>query len=374
MFDRYTSSIDQIYAAASGDGDWAAALNSVADLCGMESCALVLLDPDLDLAEVTAPRADPNVAQAYSDHWWSKDPTVSFANHSPVGVFTSLAECGKNAFLGSEFHNDFWRYSGLGADRIATNLLVQGDARAALVLQANAKRDEVTEEAQRLFRLLQPHFVRAIDIQRRLTRLDLAQASSRMTATQGASHVLAVDRAGRPVSAGRDPQSTDPDAAFTSGLLTLNKGIVTLNDPIAADRLMGLIASCGRSGASLRGGTLSLADGDGTPVARIDVSPWTGHHGDDPRHADPHAPVALLVVHDLRKRQDQALTILQDRFGLTGAEARVALEIARGDGREAAAQRLGITLSTARTHLSRIYDKTGTRRQAQLVALVSSLI
>jgi len=372
MLERYTSSIDRIYAAAAGDGDWGDALNSVADLCGMESCALVLFDPDLDLAEVTAPRADPMVGQEYSEHWWSKDPTVSFANHSPVGVFTSLAECGRDTFLKSEFHNDFWRTSGLGAERIATNLLVDGDARAALVLQSNALRDEITEEAQMFFRLLQPHFVRAIDIQRRLTRLELGQAFDRIAAANGASHVVAVDRAGRPLTAGGAFAGADPAGAFSSGILSLNKGIVTLSDPVAADRLQGLIASCTRDVAQVRGGQLTLANADGTPVARIEVEPWTGGMTDY-RDADPRSPVALLVVHDLQMSQAKMVDLLQETYNLTAAEARVAVEIAKGDGRDAAAERLGITLSTARTHLSRIYDKTETRRQAQLVALVTSL-
>lgn len=64
---------------------------------------------------------------------------------------------------------------------------------------------------------------------------------------------------------------------------------------------------------------------------------------------------------------------LRRRFGLTPAEARLALEMARGDGKQAAAERLGISYATARSHLSRIFDKTGVRRQAELVRLVLGL-
>jgi len=34
------------------------------------------------------------------------------------------------------------------------------------------------------------------------------------------------------------------------------------------------------------------------------------------------------------------------------------------------ASRLGISLATARTHLAHVFDKTGTRRQAELVRLL----
>ena len=57
-------------------------------------------------------------------------------------------------------------------------------------------------------------------------------------------------------------------------------------------------------------------------------------------------------------------------FGFTPAEAVFALEIIKGDGRQATADRLGITVGTARSHLSRIFDKTGVRHQAELVRLL----
>ena len=47
-----------------------------------------------------------------------------------------------------------------------------------------------------------------------------------------------------------------------------------------------------------------------------------------------------------------------------------ALEIVKGRGRRATAERLGITDGTARSHLSKIFDKTGVSRQAELVRLV----
>lgn len=62
--------------------------------------------------------------------------------------------------------------------------------------------------------------------------------------------------------------------------------------------------------------------------------------------------------------------VLQERYGLTRAEAAFALEIVKGDGRIAAAKRRGITDSTAHSHLNSIFEKTGVRRQAELVRLM----
>ncbi|MFB9949102.1 helix-turn-helix transcriptional regulator [Rhizobium puerariae] len=67
---------------------------------------------------------------------------------------------------------------------------------------------------------------------------------------------------------------------------------------------------------------------------------------------------------------DETKEFLRRRFGLTKAEADVALEIAKGDGRDAAGARLGITATTVRAHLSNIFEKTGVRRQAELVRLL----
>jgi DNA-binding CsgD family transcriptional regulator len=58
------------------------------------------------------------------------------------------------------------------------------------------------------------------------------------------------------------------------------------------------------------------------------------------------------------------------RYGLTSAEAAFAAEIVKGDGKHAAAGRRGVTYATGRTHLTRIFQKTGARRQAELVRLL----
>jgi DNA-binding CsgD family transcriptional regulator len=55
------------------------------------------------------------------------------------------------------------------------------------------------------------------------------------------------------------------------------------------------------------------------------------------------------------------------RFGLTAAETRVLGEIIGGKGLLAAAARLNISEATARTHARRIFDKTGTQRETELI-------
>jgi DNA-binding CsgD family transcriptional regulator len=62
---------------------------------------------------------------------------------------------------------------------------------------------------------------------------------------------------------------------------------------------------------------------------------------------------------------------LQQFYGLTPAEATVTTEVLRGQGLQAAAETLGITIPTVRTHLQHVFEKTRTRRQAELVRMLA---
>lgn len=58
---------------------------------------------------------------------------------------------------------------------------------------------------------------------------------------------------------------------------------------------------------------------------------------------------------------------LRQNHGLTPAEARLAHALLLGETLEQAAEKNGITLSSARTYLKRIFSKTNTNRQAELI-------
>jgi len=82
----------------------------------------------------------------------------------------------------------------------------------------------------------------------------------------------------------------------------------------------------------------------------------------------------IMSVDDLEKPLSSAVQdSLRDAFGLTAAEVRLAVRIGRGEMLRAAAAGEGISFETARTRLKLIFDKTGTRRQAELAVLISRL-
>jgi DNA-binding CsgD family transcriptional regulator len=63
---------------------------------------------------------------------------------------------------------------------------------------------------------------------------------------------------------------------------------------------------------------------------------------------------------------------LRAEFGLTKAEARLALRIAEGSSLASAAKDFNVKLTTIRSQLQQVFAKTGTSRQTELVAMLLS--
>ncbi len=79
--------------------------------------------------------------------------------------------------------------------------------------------------------------------------------------------------------------------------------------------------------------------------------------------------VRLDVVEEYARRLGRAAIV----FGLSAAQQRLAAEIVRGHTLPTVASTLGISVNTARTHLNRIFDKTGVHSQAALVRILLSV-
>jgi DNA-binding CsgD family transcriptional regulator len=82
--------------------------------------------------------------------------------------------------------------------------------------------------------------------------------------------------------------------------------------------------------------------------------------------------VLVLVDPDERPRPPEAT--LRSVFGLTAAEARLAMHLAAGVSLEAAADALGVSKGTARIQLKAVFAKLDLHRQAELVALMTCLL
>jgi DNA-binding CsgD family transcriptional regulator len=123
----------------------------------------------------------------------------------------------------------------------------------------------------------------------------------------------------------------------------------------------------GGNGRPAAGGRCVIARGEGRAPLSVTVVPLRGEVS---WVASRRFAVVIFISdpdRDLRMRGEA----LRRRFGLTRAETAFVFEIAKGDGLQAAACRLGVSINTARTHLSHVFSKTGTQRQAELVALAT---
>jgi DNA-binding CsgD family transcriptional regulator len=67
---------------------------------------------------------------------------------------------------------------------------------------------------------------------------------------------------------------------------------------------------------------------------------------------------------------NEPIDLLRSHFGLTPAEARLALHLVAGETLRSAAAQFNISYQTARTHLKNIFKKTGACRQAELVTVI----
>ena len=85
------------------------------------------------------------------------------------------------------------------------------------------------------------------------------------------------------------------------------------------------------------------------------------------------APAALILITDLERQPKVLGRRLVDLFGLTPAEACLAVALVAGKRLEDIAEERGVRMPTLRTQLRAILDKTGTRRQADLMRLIVGL-
>lgn len=150
------------------------------------------------------------------------------------------------------------------------------------------------------------------------------------------------------------------------GTLRLSRGRLTAPAPHSGPALAQLVrtATGGAPGDAAATRWLRLDRGPGRSPLTLTVAPLTPDKRRDATH-----PLALILLRDPEQVRASPRA-LQQLFDLTPAEAGVAQAIATGGSLEQVAQSLQISLNTVKTHLHRIFDKTATSRQGELVALI----
>jgi DNA-binding CsgD family transcriptional regulator len=84
-----------------------------------------------------------------------------------------------------------------------------------------------------------------------------------------------------------------------------------------------------------------------------------------------HAAVAAIFIREAAFEMPSPPEVIAKTYGLTPMELRILIAIVDVGGVPAVAESLGMGATTVKTHLGRLFGKTGTRRQAELVKLVA---
>ncbi|MGW9181688.1 helix-turn-helix transcriptional regulator, partial [Agromyces sp. NPDC055658] len=150
--------------------------------------------------------------------------------------------------------------------------------------------------------------------------------------------------------------------------LQVTAGRITAADA-AANRTLNRALNSALTGTSdnIRGG-ISF-----TVQRPSDARPFILHVLPLHRLEEPDRRRALVILIDPAHEAEPSTALLQRLYHLTRTEADIALRVAHGSDPKHIAEDLSISITTVRTHLHRIFDKTDTHRQVELVRLLLTL-
>jgi DNA-binding CsgD family transcriptional regulator len=119
------------------------------------------------------------------------------------------------------------------------------------------------------------------------------------------------------------------------------------------------------------GGVLLISD----PVSEavVSIAPIRSQTSERLLDSGMRTPKVAVFVSDTARKQLPPPSLLAHRYGLTPMETKVASELASGRPLETCSGELGIGINTFKTHARRIYNKTGTRGQADLIRMLVNL-
>jgi DNA-binding CsgD family transcriptional regulator len=262
----------------------------------------------------------------------------------------------------TEIFNEWYKPQGAEA-LMRTNLLIEGPVSTVVTVGRRYSEGDFDTSEIRLFAALIPHLQRAVQLQLRLAGVEGPPTGTAEMLNRLVQGVLLVDAGARVIFANRAAER----------MLRAGSGVFLGRDGLRAETagdtrlLRQIIADCAEPRDELggAGGRVRLSREDRAPLTVLVIP-----HRTRLAWIDIVRPRATLFITDPEEAAIVRRESLRQDFGLTPAEAGFAREVLKADGLQAAADRLGISLTTARTHLAHVFDKTGTRRQAELVRVI----
>jgi DNA-binding CsgD family transcriptional regulator len=351
--------LNQIYEAGAVPQLWPDALSAIAKMLNAYGAIVLAQRGDDAVGWLASPAFKP-VVEDYFDSGFhlGNERTRRLLAAGYPGFLTDDDVFKPEERLGDPTYQQFWFRHGLGWGTATVIPVPSGDT---LIVHAERRQVDGPFERELVDRLdsLRPHLARAALFS---ARLGLEHAHAMAAALQMLGLPAAVLR-----GKGRLFAANALFEALMPGVARDHRDRLQLVDP-KADRLF--------ADALMRVSLADKAAVNSVPVAACDgrsphivhVLPVRGAAHDIFAQA-----TSLVVITPVDRAAVPGAKVLQGLFDLTPAEARLAGLIGQAKSPRQAALMLGIAEGTVRVMLKNVLAKTGMRRQAELVSLLSGV-
>jgi DNA-binding CsgD family transcriptional regulator/PAS domain-containing protein len=344
--------LDLIYDAAAENDLWRNALTAIADLTNSQGG--ILFGQSLTAKKIYFDfngRLDEECNRAYQERHM-QNPWNQYMESQPVGRLAISDEAiALSKLRSTAFYQDVLRPQGVAHNGMMA-LAARKDFRAAFNICRGERQGLFEPAEQRLLEWLSPHLLRSVALGFRIDGYLAVQHAAFSILDQLADGIIILDRRAAILFANAAARRLEAE------------GVLRLRQPIA---------TCSLTHSQRLAELLSFPrNADGQLLTILVSSIRSKDYGrlSDAGFKD---AAALLFVVDPANRRSIPLSQIMDAYGLTQAEARVALAASSGNTVLETAQLLGLSPNTIKTHLRRVFAKTATGRQAELAGLIAAV-
>jgi DNA-binding CsgD family transcriptional regulator len=360
--DRLSALIGEIYDTALDPTHWSVALQQIVDFTGAQGCGLVATSPNEEIRIGYSIGVAPEFMQLYVDTYRQFDP-MSAIQLSDVGrVYSTEDWVPIEDFRKGRFYQEWARPQGL---EDAVNALLDRSAEGVCHFSLMTAGGPVDQSLRQAMHAIVPHLRRAILLGQTLLgeTTTAAPIVDMLDALKTATFLL--DARGNITHSNMSGQ----DLLYRNDFLRSVLGRLVASDPNIHRTIREAIASCPESTITEENIALPFVAKNGDRFVGHLVPLTAGRRRQTGIAYD---ATAALFVSKASLDLKNAPQIIRRIFKLTPAELRVFLAIAEIGGVAETAKSLDIAETTVKTHLSRIFTKTDTGRQADLVRLLAA--
>lgn len=357
----------QLYEGVLADGGWSEALRTISEVTRSPQASMIVSDARMQVSAIHEGFGmSEAAAAAYNDHYHLLDTGRPMAGVMAVGSwYLDRRDIGERAMQRSTFYQDFLLRHDM-ATILCNRVLGEGDVNAHLSLQRRPGQPHYTDADLAAFGQFIPHVQRAARLRMHMQRLAQRAGLASVMLDQLRMALLVLDEQGHLLLA-----NAEADALLRRHprQLAVRHGCLHPQGLRAGQFPHLLQSACGRQGPAIAGGAL-LPDAQGRLALQLLVLPLPVRLQAFNSWA---RPLALVVLNEPDRPHGTHQGLLQQLYGLTPAETRLAQVLCQGDTLTEAAQRLGVSVGTVRAQLRAIFAKTGTSRQSSLIRMLAAL-